>query len=163
MLDLNDIALFVQVVRSGSFAEAARRLGVPSNTVSRRVQGLEEHLGTRLLQRSTRKLTLTNAGLAITATQRSPLLPEVPTTAEVGMPKLNFAAWLGVLAPAGTPAPIADALNKVLVESVQSPDGTLLKQAAHFVRLENCLAGRWSRPIPPPERCACSSKRARSS
>lgn len=62
MLDLNDIALFVQVVRSGSFAEAARRLGVPSNTVSRRVQGLEEHLGTRLLQRSTRKLTLTSAG-----------------------------------------------------------------------------------------------------
>jgi DNA-binding transcriptional LysR family regulator len=62
MLDLNDIALFVQVVRSGSFAEAARRLGVPSNTVSRRVQGLEQHLGTRLLQRSTRKLTLTSAG-----------------------------------------------------------------------------------------------------
>ena len=62
MLDLNDIALFVHVVRSGSFAGAARRLGVPSNTVSRRVQGLEEHLGTRLLQRSTRKLTLTSAG-----------------------------------------------------------------------------------------------------
>lgn len=62
MLDLNDIALFVQVVRSGSFAEAARRLGVPANTVSRRVQQLEEQLGTRLLQRSTRKLTLTNSG-----------------------------------------------------------------------------------------------------
>ena len=62
MLDLNDIALFVHVVRSGSFAGAARRLGVPSNTVSRRVQGLEEQLGTRLLQRSTRKLTLTSAG-----------------------------------------------------------------------------------------------------
>jgi DNA-binding transcriptional LysR family regulator len=64
MLDLNDIALFVQVVRSGSFAEAARRLGVPSNTLSRRVQHLEEQLGTRLLQRSTRKLTLTSAGQA---------------------------------------------------------------------------------------------------
>src|SRR5688572_21624030 len=62
MLDLNDIALFVQVVRSGSFAEAARRLAVPPNTVSRRVQQLEEQLGTRLLQRSTRKLTLTSAG-----------------------------------------------------------------------------------------------------
>lgn len=64
MLDLNDIALFVQVVRSGSFAEAARRLGVPPNTLSRRVQHLEEQLGTRLLQRSTRKLTLTSAGQA---------------------------------------------------------------------------------------------------
>lgn len=62
MIDLNDIAMFVQVVRSGSFAETARRLGMPPNTVSRRIQQLEEQLGTRLLQRSTRKLTLTSAG-----------------------------------------------------------------------------------------------------
>ncbi|MGR4867763.1 LysR family transcriptional regulator [Variovorax sp. LARHSF232] len=62
MLDLNDIAIFVQVVRCGSFAEAARRLGMPSNTVSRRLQQLEAQLGARLLQRSTRKLTLTSAG-----------------------------------------------------------------------------------------------------
>lgn len=67
MLDLNDIALFVHVVRTGSFAEAARRLGVPSNTISRRVQELEGQLGTRLLQRSTRKLTLTSAGEAFHA------------------------------------------------------------------------------------------------
>jgi DNA-binding transcriptional LysR family regulator len=62
MLDLNDVALFVQVVRAGSFAEAARRLGMPPNTASRRVQALERHLGVRLMQRSTRKLTLTDAG-----------------------------------------------------------------------------------------------------
>ena len=62
MLDLNDLALFVQVVRSSSFAGAARQLGVPANTVSRRIQALEQHLGTRLLQRSTRRLTLTSAG-----------------------------------------------------------------------------------------------------
>lgn len=62
MLDLNDVALFVQVVRSGSFAGAARQLGMPSNTLSRRVQQLEVQLGTRLLQRSTRKLTLTQSG-----------------------------------------------------------------------------------------------------
>ncbi|ARD12157.1 LysR family transcriptional regulator [Pseudomonas savastanoi pv. fraxini] len=61
-LDLNDVALFVQVVRSGSFAQAARHLGMPSNTVSRRVQQLEIQLGTRLLHRSTRKLVLTQAG-----------------------------------------------------------------------------------------------------
>jgi DNA-binding transcriptional LysR family regulator len=64
MIDLNDIALFVQVAHHGSFAEAARHLGVPSNTVSRRVQQLETQLGVRLLQRSTRKLTLTSAGQA---------------------------------------------------------------------------------------------------
>jgi len=62
MLDLNDVAVFVQVVRCGSFAEAARRLGIPPNTLSRRVQQLEAHLGTRLMQRSTRKLSLTSAG-----------------------------------------------------------------------------------------------------
>lgn len=60
--DLNDVALFVQVVRSGSFAQAARQLGMPSNTVSRRIQHLEVQLGTRLLQRSTRKLVLTQTG-----------------------------------------------------------------------------------------------------
>jgi len=64
MLDLNDIAMFVQVVRRGSFAEAGRRLGLPPNTVSRRIQQLEAQLGTRLMQRSTRKLTLTSAGQA---------------------------------------------------------------------------------------------------
>ncbi|MBB4222519.1 LysR family transcriptional regulator [Variovorax guangxiensis] len=62
MFDLNDVAVFVQVVRHGSFAEAARRLGLPPNTVSRRIQQLESQLGTRLMQRSTRKLTLTSAG-----------------------------------------------------------------------------------------------------
>src|SRR2546425_5880460 len=64
MLDLNDVALFVQVVRAGSFAAAARRLKMPANSASRRIQQVEEYVGLRLLQRSTRKLTLTNAGAA---------------------------------------------------------------------------------------------------
>ncbi|MFL9880633.1 LysR family transcriptional regulator [Herbaspirillum rhizosphaerae] len=62
MLDLNDIAVFVHVVRAGSFAAAGRRLGMPSNTISRRLQLLEESLGVRLLQRSTRQLNMTAAG-----------------------------------------------------------------------------------------------------
>jgi len=64
VLDLNEVAMFVQVVRCGSFAEAARRLNMPSPTVSRRIQQLEARLGTRLMQRSTRKLELTSAGRA---------------------------------------------------------------------------------------------------
>ncbi len=63
-MDLNDIRLFVQVARAGSFAAAARRLGMPANTVSRRVGELEAQLRTRLLYRSTRKLSLTGAGQA---------------------------------------------------------------------------------------------------
>lgn len=61
-MDLNDIALFVNVVRAGSFAEAGRRLGMPPSTASRRVQALEQALGTRLMQRTTRRLVLTSAG-----------------------------------------------------------------------------------------------------
>ncbi len=64
MLDLNEVRMFVQVVRARSFVEAARRLGVPPNTLSRRVRQLEAGLDTRLMQRSTRKLTLTAAGSA---------------------------------------------------------------------------------------------------
>ncbi|MGO1071792.1 LysR family transcriptional regulator [Lysobacter sp. CA199] len=62
MLDINAVAVFVQTVKAGSFAAAGRRLDQPANTVSRRVQQLEEQLGARLLQRSTRKLSLTSAG-----------------------------------------------------------------------------------------------------
>ncbi|SCK15023.1 DNA-binding transcriptional regulator, LysR family [Variovorax sp. HW608] len=61
-IDLNNVLIFVHSVRAGSFAEAGRRLGMPPNTVSRRVQNLEEEMGTRLLQRTTRKLSLTSAG-----------------------------------------------------------------------------------------------------
>jgi len=64
MIDLDDIGLFVSVVRHGSFSEAGRRLGLPPNTVSRRIQQLEARLGARLMQRSTRRLTLTDAGRA---------------------------------------------------------------------------------------------------
>jgi DNA-binding transcriptional LysR family regulator len=67
MFDLNTVALFVEVVRAGSFAGAARRLGMPSNTVSRNVQQLEARLGSRLMQRTTRRLTLTAAGEALFA------------------------------------------------------------------------------------------------
>ena len=62
MLDLNQMALFVQVVQAGSFAEAARRLGIPPTTLSRQVAQLEDSLQARLLQRTTRKLSLTDAG-----------------------------------------------------------------------------------------------------
>jgi DNA-binding transcriptional LysR family regulator len=64
MLDLNQVRMFVQVARAHSFAQAARQLGVPPNTLSRQVRQLEAQLDTRLLQRTTRKLTLTGAGSA---------------------------------------------------------------------------------------------------
>ena len=65
MLDLNDLAMFVQVVRAGSFSEAARRLGMPANTLSRRIDQFEGQLSTRLLHRSTRKLAPSAEGQAL--------------------------------------------------------------------------------------------------
>jgi len=61
-LDLNHVHVFVEVVRANSFAAAARRLGMPANSVSRKIQELEAQVGSRLIHRSTRKLTLTAAG-----------------------------------------------------------------------------------------------------
>jgi DNA-binding transcriptional LysR family regulator len=61
-VDLNAVAVFVRVVETGSFTRAAHELELPKSVVSRRVARLEQELGVRLLQRTTRKLTLTDAG-----------------------------------------------------------------------------------------------------
>jgi DNA-binding transcriptional LysR family regulator len=60
--DLNALHVFAKVVQAGSFTGAARALGMPNSTVSQRVAELEERLGVRLLQRTTRRLSLTDAG-----------------------------------------------------------------------------------------------------
>ena len=73
MIDLNELAMFVHVVRAGSFSEAARRLGMPANTLSRRIDQLEGQLGTRLLHRSTRKLSLSAEGQAMFERYAPPL------------------------------------------------------------------------------------------
>ncbi|MCY0852859.1 tripartite tricarboxylate transporter substrate binding protein [Cupriavidus sp. D39] len=53
--------------------------------------------------------------LAVTSAKRSPVLPDVPTMAEAGLPGYEATAWFGILAPAGTPPSIVDKLNKNLV------------------------------------------------
>jgi DNA-binding transcriptional LysR family regulator len=64
-LEANDLAVFARVADEGSFSRAAERLSLPKSTVSRRVAALEADLGERLLLRTTRKLTLTDFGLAV--------------------------------------------------------------------------------------------------
>lgn len=61
-LDLNELLIFVKVAEKQSFTEAARDLGLPKATVSRKVRDLEERLGTRLLARTTRRVAPTEAG-----------------------------------------------------------------------------------------------------
>ncbi|ANN56717.1 LysR family transcriptional regulator [Mesorhizobium loti NZP2037] len=67
---LEAMSLFVAAVEAGSLSAAARRFGVPLATVSRKVSDLERHLNTRLLNRSTRRLTPTDAGEAYLAACR---------------------------------------------------------------------------------------------
>lgn len=62
MQDLNDLYYFVQVVDHRGFAPAARALGMQKSRLSRRIALLEEHLGVRLLQRSTRQFSVTEIG-----------------------------------------------------------------------------------------------------
>jgi len=64
MIDLNDIAIFAKVAQLQSFSRAAQALAMPVSTISRRVSTLEEQLGVTLLQRTTRRLSLTAQGRA---------------------------------------------------------------------------------------------------
>jgi DNA-binding transcriptional LysR family regulator len=61
-MDLNEMVVFARVVQAGSFKTAAAELRMPNSTVSRKVSELEERLKSRLLQRTTRKLSLTDVG-----------------------------------------------------------------------------------------------------
>lgn len=60
--DLNDLRFFVEVVEQGSYTAAARALGIQTSKLSRRVRALEEELGVRLLNRTSRSLSLTEIG-----------------------------------------------------------------------------------------------------
>ncbi len=62
MQDLNDLYYFAQVVEHGGFAAASRAIGVPKSKLSRRVTLLEERLGVRLIQRSSRRFAVTEIG-----------------------------------------------------------------------------------------------------
>lgn len=67
MIDLDDLKSFVEVVDSGGFNRAAKRLGISNSIVSRQISRLEAELGTRLLNRSTRGISPTEAGLEFKA------------------------------------------------------------------------------------------------
>jgi DNA-binding transcriptional LysR family regulator len=65
MTDLNSLVVFAHVIEASSFSGASRVLKMPTSTVSRRVAELEDQLGMRLIERSTRKLRLTDAGAEV--------------------------------------------------------------------------------------------------
>lgn len=64
-IDPNDLLIFACVAELGSFSRAAEKMGLPKSTVSRRLSGLEQRLGERLLLRTTRRQTMTEFGLQL--------------------------------------------------------------------------------------------------
>lgn len=70
--------------------------------------------------------------LAITSGKRNPLLPEVPTLAESGLPGFDISNWNGVLAPAGTPVPVLEKLRDVMARQIATPEAReLFKQQGY--------------------------------
>ena len=96
-------------------------------------------------------------GLAVTAAQRAPSLPELPTLAEAGVPGFDVSSWYGVYAPAGLPRDIQMKLNKAFNEALETPEirnqlsgqgwtvvgGTPEKFAAHT----QAEVERWARVV----------------
>jgi tripartite-type tricarboxylate transporter receptor subunit TctC len=92
--------------------------------------------------------------LGITSEKRSALLPKLPTMIEGGLPGFVTETWYGVLAPAGTPAEIVNALNAVIVKAVQKPDfsarlaqtgaDTITETPEYFRKMLNEEISRWA-------------------
>ena len=79
-----------------------------------------------LFDQLTAGLPLVKAGklkfLAVTTKTRSPLAPDVPTTAEAGFPGLDLVSWQAVYAPKGTPKDVVSRLNTEVVKALKSPE-----------------------------------------
>ncbi len=82
MQDLNDLYYFAMVVDHGGFAAAERALGIPKSRLSRRISQLENDLGVRLLQRSTRRFAVTDVGQSVHRHAQS-MLAEATAAREV--------------------------------------------------------------------------------
>ena len=95
--------------------------------------------------------------LAIASTARHPLLPEVPTTAEAGMPALLVENWTGVMAPASTPEAVVQKLGDEIVRIMAAPDiderartqgfRVDARGGERFAAFINDEVGRWARVI----------------
>ncbi|WP_229008205.1 LysR family transcriptional regulator [Methylophilus sp. Leaf408] len=115
-MDFNEAAVFVKVVQAGSFSAAARQLGLPTSTVSTRVARLEKRLGVTLLQRTTRRLHLTEAGTLYYEQASIGLGYLLEAEAALDAARLQPQGTLKVTAPAD----LGDALLAGLVKRVQT-------------------------------------------
>jgi len=115
-VNLNDLQFFVQAVENGSFAAAARRLGVPKSTVSKRVGELEARLGARLIHRTSRSFSLTDLGRDFFEHARASVIEaenaENIVRTRLGEPSGTVRLTTSVPTAQFTLAPLLDALSE---------------------------------------------------
>lgn len=116
MTDLNSLIIFAEVIQANSFSEAARRLKMPTSTVSRRIAQLEAQLGVRLIERSTRSLRLTDVGSEVLehAQHTSELSETIDNIASNHLSKVSGTLRLSA------PPSISDSLLAPLVGAFQA-------------------------------------------
>ncbi|WP_112808337.1 LysR family transcriptional regulator [Ensifer sp.] len=110
MQDLNDMALFAAVVRNNGFSAAARDLNIPKSKLSKHVARLEEQLGVRLLERSTRKLRVTEIGQVFYEHCQSLLDGIAVAEAEIAAVKAEPTGTVRLACPLGFTPMLADIL-----------------------------------------------------
>lgn len=96
-----NIATFLKVVEVGGFLAAARELGIAQSTVSRRVSELERRLGTKLIERTTRRLLLTEAGKQYSEAVRLPLQTLIEAEENISSDNVGMQGSLRVSIPSG--------------------------------------------------------------
>ena len=114
MQDLNDLNLFVAVVTHGGFSAAARALDAPKSKLSRRIAGLEEHLGVRLLERSTRHFQVTDVGQDVLRHARAAMCEAEAIDDIVLLRKAEAQGLVRVAAPPGVDRLISRSLPRLL-------------------------------------------------
>ena len=110
MQDLNDLALYAAVVRHKGFTAAANALSVPKSKISKRIAALEEQLGVRLIERSTRKLSVTDIGQSFYERCEAVLSGVEAAEAVVAVAKAEPAGTVRMSMPPGFAPMVADVL-----------------------------------------------------
>lgn len=110
MQDLNDLALYAAVVRHKGFTAAANALSVPKSKISKRIAALEDQLGVRLIERSTRKLSVTDIGQSFYERCEAVLSGVDAAEAVVAVAKAEPAGIVRMSMPPGFAPMVADVL-----------------------------------------------------
>jgi len=98
--------------------------------------------------------------IAVTSTNRSPLLPDLPTVAEAGVPGYEFVSWYGVMAPKGVPPAVAERMANEIRQVMQRPEvlkqtrsedmDTIASSPAEFDKIRSAMIPKWEKIVKQP-------------